>query len=317
MGHSISEYSGHGIDLCDESVNIQVYLNRFSGNPEGYIVDWSGGENSLSSPGSVAYTYNSTSYTGCLGNYYDNYHGSDDGSNGRMAGNGVGDTELPYGSQVGPAEASLVSDNHPLVDGSPDAYRLPGPDTPVTAPPDNDSPVQTQEGTIAPAPTEVAAAGTALVTRRPPPDRAPALTSYLLVRASSGRAASPGSLVCRFGGTFFTLERADGPDGLASIRVPYSDADLDAAGGNPDRLTLSYYDEVCGPWVIVDTTVDTGARTLTATGSHPGKWAVMAKPAPAPNAPAFRLWRWALAGAGALVLTTMFVAGWRRRLTAR
>lgn len=186
-----------------------------------------------------------------------------------------------------------------------------------TAPTDNDSPVQIEEGTIVPMSIEEAATGTAFVIRLPPPDGAPAITGYLQVRVASGSAASPRTLVCCFSGTFFTVGGAEAPDGLASIRVPYSDADLEAAGGDPDRLTLSYYDEVRGQWVIVDTAADAGTRTLTANTTHPGKWAIMAKPAPAAKASASDMWHWALAGAAALVLMIMILVAFRHRLITR
>ncbi|MHA1581496.1 MAG: hypothetical protein ACTSYM_03190, partial [Candidatus Baldrarchaeia archaeon] len=42
---------------------------------------------------------------GSVGNYWDDYTGLDDGSNGRIAGDGVGDTDLPH----------LGVDNYPLI----------------------------------------------------------------------------------------------------------------------------------------------------------------------------------------------------------
>jgi len=66
--------------------------------------------------------------------------------------------------------------------------------------------------------------------------------------------------------------------------VKYTDADLAAAGGDPNLLTLSRYDEATGHWVIIPTTVDAQAKTLTAATAQFSNWMVVAEfPASSPS----------------------------------
>jgi len=79
------------------------------------------------------------------------------------------------------------------------------------------------------------------------------------------------------GGTCFEI---DGLSGLlskdAKISVTYSGADLNAAGGDASKLVLARYDQPDGKWILLQTSVDTGTTTLTATSNQFSTWAVLA-----------------------------------------
>jgi hypothetical protein len=61
----------------------------------------------------------------------------------------------------------------------------------------------------------------------------------------------------------------------ATVRVTYSADDLSAAGGDPSKLKLSYYDTAKGAWTMLPTQVNTKDMTLTTTTNHLSVWAVM------------------------------------------
>lgn len=61
----------------------------------------------------------------------------------------------------------------------------------------------------------------------------------------------------------------------ATVRVAYSADDLSAAGGDPSKMRLSYYDTAKNEWTILPTQVNTQDMTLTTTTSHLSVWAVM------------------------------------------
>jgi anti-sigma-K factor RskA len=84
-----------------------------------------------------------------------------------------------------------------------------------------------------------------------------------------------------------------------TITVKYSDEDVAAAGGNPSKLVLAYYDEESGEWVTLDTTVNTTDMTLSATTTHFSTWAVLAKAAEGNGAP---FWIWIIVGIGAVAV---------------
>lgn len=67
-----------------------------------------------------------------------------------------------------------------------------------------------------------------------------------------------------------TTELAEAMD----ICVEYTSADLDAAGDDPARLRLAYYDATTEGWVVLSTEVDTTAGTLCAETTHLSEWAV-------------------------------------------
>ncbi len=80
----------------------------------------------------------------------------------------------------------------------------------------------------------------------------------------------------RIGGTTF---RVEGLNGLlakeATITIRYSQADRDAAGGDPSKLVLARWDESTGQWTLFPTTVDLNEGTLTVATNHMSTWAVM------------------------------------------
>jgi hypothetical protein len=61
----------------------------------------------------------------------------------------------------------------------------------------------------------------------------------------------------------------------ATVRVTYSADDLTAAGGDPSKMKLSYYDTANNAWIMLPTQVNTQDMTLTTTTNHLSVWAVM------------------------------------------
>jgi hypothetical protein len=59
------------------------------------------------------------------------------------------------------------------------------------------------------------------------------------------------------------------------ICVKYTDADVEAVGGNPEQLKLAYFNEYTGQWVELDTTVNTDQRTACAYTNHLSQWALL------------------------------------------
>jgi len=61
----------------------------------------------------------------------------------------------------------------------------------------------------------------------------------------------------------------------ATVRVTYSADDLSAAGGDPSKMKLSYWDTAKNEWTMLPTQVNTQDMTLTTTTNHLSVWAVM------------------------------------------
>jgi len=61
----------------------------------------------------------------------------------------------------------------------------------------------------------------------------------------------------------------------ATVRVTYSADDLSAAGGDPSKLKLAYYDTATNAWTMLPTQVNTQDMTLTTTTNHLSVWAVL------------------------------------------
>jgi hypothetical protein len=83
------------------------------------------------------------------------------------------------------------------------------------------------------------------------------------------------------------------------ITVKYSEADLAAAGGNPKRLVLAYWDEAAGQWKALKTSVDAANMTLSASTTHLSTWAVMGKTTSASNG--LPPWIWLVIGIAAVL----------------
>jgi len=86
------------------------------------------------------------------------------------------------------------------------------------------------------------------------------------------------------GNTYFVIKITDASGNPVvtlsqpiTITVKYSEADLDAAGGDPNRLVLAYWDDVAGEWEALKTSVDNANMTLSASTTHLSTWAVLAK----------------------------------------
>jgi len=94
VGNDLS-YNAGGIEMGANN-NI-IYLNSLVDN-SAYTIYCNGSvTNTLTSPSKVCYFHDSTSYQEYLGNFYGvDYTGSDDGTGGRVAGDGIGDTNLPH-----------------------------------------------------------------------------------------------------------------------------------------------------------------------------------------------------------------------------
>jgi PKD repeat protein len=85
-------------------------------------------------------------------------------------------------------------------------------------------------------------------------------------------------------GSCFTVEATDVRGNaivnfprLVTITVTYSDEDLALAGDDPENLVLAHYNENTGRWITHETKLNGADRTLSATTTHFGTWAILAK----------------------------------------
>ncbi|AKB36565.1 cell surface protein [Methanosarcina siciliae C2J] len=101
--HNIFSRNGGGIKFDSAGDNNKIYLNDFIENTAQIILLGTAPTTTIwSSPDQIPYTFNSTTYTGYMGNYWSDYTGTDNNNN------GIG--EDPY---VVPN--SLGADNYPLM----------------------------------------------------------------------------------------------------------------------------------------------------------------------------------------------------------
>ncbi|MGI6307780.1 MAG: hemoblobin-interacting domain-containing protein [Dethiobacteria bacterium] len=96
LRNTVENNTDAGFCIKDQSKDNVLWLNNIIGNRVEILT-----ANTYHSPDPLTYTYNGTSYTGYLGNYWDSYDGID------ADGNGIGET--PYSS-------GTISDDYPLMD---------------------------------------------------------------------------------------------------------------------------------------------------------------------------------------------------------
>jgi len=137
-------------------------------------------------------------------------------------------------------------------------------------------------------------------------------------RTAAGLPDVPESFI--MGGTCFTILAVDdsGNEIIAlsqptAITVKYSEADAAAAGGNPNRLVLAYWDETAGCWKELKTSVGTANMTLSASTTHLSTWAVLAK-SPSEG---LASWIWIVIGIAAAAGAGMVAYFVRRRLSPK
>ena len=137
-------------------------------------------------------------------------------------------------------------------------------------------------------------------------------------RSSSFLALAPQGF--KVGNTCFTVEAVDANGNAigtfsqpVTITVKYSDEDVAAAGGDPTKLALAYYDEAAAEWKMLDTTVNTADKTLSATTTHFSTWAILAK-SPSEG---LASWIWIVIGIAAAAGVGIMACFVRRRLTQK
>lgn len=81
------------------------------------------------------------------------------------------------------------------------------------------------------------------------------------------------------GNTHFSIEGITTVAKEITVTVKYYDEDVQVAGGDPNLLTLSRYDEGAGEWIVFAITVDTSDQTLTTATDRLSKWMVVVKEA--------------------------------------
>jgi hypothetical protein len=163
-----------------------------------------------------------------------------------------------------------------------------------TIPPTSATTVATEDGSIAvEVPAGAVAAEAELTIREQSPTGAPAPPSGF-----------------KAGSTCFSIEMTQdiAPGVMVTIVVKYSDADVEAAGGAPNLLTLARYDEAAGDWVVLDTTVDTANKTLTAQTGRFSMWMILAKT----KGGGLPAWVWIVIGLGVVVVVAGASGLWFR-----
>jgi len=177
------------------------------------------------------------------GNYWSDYTGLDDGSNGRTAGDGVGDTKIPH-PDVDQGNGYYQIDNYPLMD----QYT----NTPIGS----DVEVEPGEGIIMSF-SDISTAGvttTNEVSGSPPANfkLVPTNTFYSITTTAS------------YSGTW-----------IIEISIPYDDTGIPA--GQEANLKLKVFDETTGKWDDITTYVDTTNNIIYGETTHLSIFAIMLK----------------------------------------
>ena len=86
-----------------------------------------------------------------------------------------------------------------------------------------------------------------------------------------------------------------------TITVKYAAEDLAAANGDPAKLVLGYWDKTARQWTVLDTTVNAGQTTLSASTSHLSLWAVLVATSSGDSGGGTPIWIWLVAGLAILV----------------
>jgi len=109
------------------------------------------------------------------------------------------------------------------------------------------------------------------------PSGALAGDATVILEIARSRDQAPAPVGFSFGSTFFTVSVSAHPDEAVTVMARYSVADVQAANGSAERLILSRYDDALGTWVVLPTSVDAAAGTLTATTDKLSQWAVLVR----------------------------------------
>ena len=134
------------------------------------------------------------------------------------------------------------------------------------------------------------------------PAGAVATEAKVTIRGEPLASAPPPPAGFKAGTTYFTIEMTEdlAPGTTVTIVVKYSDADVEAAGGDTNLLNIAYYDSAAGEWKVLPTTVDTANHTLTAETNHLSRWMVLAE-IPATGG-GLQAWVWILIGVGVAII---------------
>ena len=137
------------------------------------------------------------------------------------------------------------------------------------------------------------------------PSGAVAGTAMVTIRTRTASGLPDVSLPFAIGDTCFLVTALDDSGNeIVSLSQPsvitakYSEADLAAADGDPNRLVLAYWDEAASEWKPLKTSVDTANMTLSASTGHLSTWAVLVRTTSASNG--LPLWSWVLIALGAV-----------------